>query len=59
VSSLGKVIGPSVGKEAVAETIARLLDVYRERREEGEEFLQTVRRIGVEPFSERVYGTTH
>jgi sulfite reductase (NADPH) hemoprotein beta-component len=59
VSSLGKVIGPPVGKEAVAETIARLLDVYVERREEGEEFLQTVRRIGVEPFSERVYGTTH
>jgi sulfite reductase (NADPH) hemoprotein beta-component len=59
VSSLGKVIGPSVGKEAVAETIARLLDVYLERREDGEEFLQTVRRIGVEPFSERVYGTTH
>ncbi|HUG73194.1 MAG TPA: nitrite/sulfite reductase [Steroidobacteraceae bacterium] len=59
VSSLGKVIGPSVGKEAVAETIARLLDVYREQREEGEEFLQTVRRIGVEPFSDRVYGTTH
>jgi sulfite reductase (NADPH) hemoprotein beta-component len=59
VSSLGKVIGPSVGKEAVAETIARLLDVYRERREEGEEFLQTVRRIGVEPFSDRVYDKTH
>jgi sulfite reductase (NADPH) hemoprotein beta-component len=59
VSSLGKVIGPSVGKEAVAETIARLLDVYLEQREDGEEFLQTVRRIGIEPFSERVYGTTH
>jgi sulfite reductase (NADPH) hemoprotein beta-component len=59
VSSLGKVIGPSVGKEAVAETIARLLDVYVERREEGEEFLQTVRRIGVDPFRERVDGTTH
>jgi sulfite reductase (NADPH) hemoprotein beta-component len=59
ISSLGDVIGPSVGKEQVAETIARLLDVYVERREEGEEFLQTVRRIGTEPFSERVYGKTH
>jgi sulfite reductase (NADPH) hemoprotein beta-component len=58
-SSLGEVIGPSVGKENVAETIARILDVYVEQREQGEEFLQTVRRIGVEPFSDRVYGKTH
>ncbi len=58
-SSLGEVIGPSVGKENVAETIARILDVYVEQREDGEDFLQTVRRIGVEPFSDRVYGKTH
>jgi len=43
----------------VAETIARILEVYVERREEGEEFLQTVRRIGVEPFGERVYAAAH
>ena len=53
------VIGPSVAKDAVAETIARILDVYVERREAGEEFLATVRRIGVEPFSERVYAAAH
>ncbi len=58
-SALGEVIGPSVAKDAVAETIARLLDVYVENREEGEEFLQTVRRIGVAPFSERVYAKAH
>jgi sulfite reductase (NADPH) hemoprotein beta-component len=58
-SSLGKVIGPSVAKSEVAETIARILDVYVARREEGEEFIDTVRRIGVEPFSERVYAAAH
>jgi sulfite reductase (NADPH) hemoprotein beta-component len=58
-SALGKVIGPSVAKLAVAETIASILDVYVERREDGEEFLDTVRRIGVTPFGERVYGTAH
>ncbi|MFO7324231.1 MAG: nitrite/sulfite reductase [Pseudomonadota bacterium] len=57
--ALGEVIGPSVAKDAVAETIAKLLEVYVENREEGEEFLQTVRRIGVKPFSERVYGKAH
>jgi sulfite reductase (NADPH) hemoprotein beta-component len=59
ISSLGEVIGPSVAKDAVAQTIAQILDVYLARREEGEEFLQTVRRIGVDPFSERVYGKSH
>jgi sulfite reductase (NADPH) hemoprotein beta-component len=45
-----------VAKEAVAETIARLLEVYlRERQGEEERFLDTVRRIGLEPFQERVY----
>jgi sulfite reductase (NADPH) hemoprotein beta-component len=58
-SSLGEVIGPSVAKDAVAETIARILDVYVARREDGEEFLDTVRRIGVDPFSEKVYAAAH
>ncbi len=59
ITSLGEVIGPSVAKHTVAETIARILEVYVERREEGEEFLQTIRRIGVEPFGERVYAAAH
>jgi sulfite reductase (NADPH) hemoprotein beta-component len=55
-ASLGEVIGPSVAKHAVAETIARILDVYVEQRAGNDEtFLQTVRRIGVAPFKERVY----
>jgi sulfite reductase (NADPH) hemoprotein beta-component len=58
--SLGEVIGPSVPQVAVADTIAMLLTVYIEQREgEQETFLQTVRRIGVEPFRERVYATDH
>src|SRR5512139_3326253 len=58
-SALGDVIGPSVGKTVVAETIEKILDVYLAEREEGEEFLETVRRIGVEPFAENVYATAH
>ena len=56
VSSLGSVIGPSVAKDAVAETIAKLLDVYVAQRQEEEPFLETVRRVGVQPFREKVYG---
>jgi sulfite reductase (NADPH) hemoprotein beta-component len=58
--SLGEVIGPSVPKEAVAETLASLLDVYVEERASAEEsFLETVRRIGVEPFKERAYAADY
>ncbi|MFI4913825.1 MAG: nitrite/sulfite reductase [Steroidobacterales bacterium] len=58
--SLGEVIGPSVPKAEVAETLGKILEVYvRERHGEDETFLHTVRRIGIEPFQERVYETDH
>jgi sulfite reductase (NADPH) hemoprotein beta-component len=56
-ASLGTVIGPSVKKADVPETIARLLAVYVEYRQTDEKFLETVRRVGVKPFKERVYAT--
>jgi sulfite reductase (NADPH) hemoprotein beta-component len=55
---LGQVIGPSVAKNEVAETLARLLDVYIENRQAEERFLDTVRRLGVKPFKDRVYATS-
>jgi sulfite reductase (NADPH) hemoprotein beta-component len=55
-AALGEVIGPSVPKSAVADTIQKLVDVYVEERHEEERFIDTVRRIGVEPFQARVYG---
>jgi sulfite reductase (NADPH) hemoprotein beta-component len=59
-ATLGEVIGPSVPKEQVSETIARLLEVYvRERHGDEERFVDAVRRIGLEPFQERVYETHH
>ena len=58
-TTLGDVIGPSVAKTEVAETIARILDVYVANREDGEEFLETYRRLGVLPFRERVYAAAH
>jgi sulfite reductase (NADPH) hemoprotein beta-component len=59
-AALGEVIGPSVPKDQVSDTIARLLEVYvRERRGDDERFVDAVRRIGIEPFQERVYETHH
>jgi sulfite reductase (NADPH) hemoprotein beta-component len=56
-AALGTVIGPSVAKGEVAETISRLLEVYIAERREEERFLDVVRRIGVKPFKEKVYAT--
>ena len=48
-------VGPSFAQEEIPEVIARLLDVYLNRREEGESFLETYRRIGIAPFREAAY----
>ena len=55
-ASLGDILGPAVPKHEVADTLERLLQVYVEQREAGERFLDTVRRLGLKPFKERVYG---
>ncbi len=57
-AALGTVIGPSVAQNDVAETLARILHVYVDQRQEGERFLETFRRVGVAPFKARVYAPT-
>jgi sulfite reductase (NADPH) hemoprotein beta-component len=54
-ASLGERLGRAIPKDQVVDTVATLLDVYKEQRHEDELFLATVRRIGVDPFKERVY----
>jgi sulfite reductase (NADPH) hemoprotein beta-component len=44
-----------VPKNEVANTLDRILWVYLERRQDGERFLDTFRRIGLEPFRVRAY----
>ena len=54
-SSLGKVIGRSFTFAQTPEVIARLLQVYVRERFADERFIDTVRRIGHNPFKEYVY----
>ncbi len=58
-AALGKVIGPSFTADEMSDVIARLIGVYLERRHDDERFIDAVRRIGLEPFKERVYVTAH
>jgi sulfite reductase (NADPH) hemoprotein beta-component len=54
-ASLGAVIGPSFAAEEMPGVIQHLIDVYIQERTEEERFIDTVRRLGVAPFKERVY----
>jgi len=56
-SALGRVIGPSFARADVPDVIARLIECYLRRRDSEEErFIDVVRRIGIDPFKESVYG---
>ncbi len=59
-ATLGKVIGPAFAHDQVPDVIEKLIEVYLAGREgEEERFIDTVRRIGIEPFKDYVYGTDH
>jgi len=56
-AAIGKVIGPSVSQAEVPDVIEKLVEVYIARRDGDEErFIDAVRRLGIEPFKEAVYG---
>lgn len=54
-ASIGERLGKAIPKEDVVDTVGHLLDAYVDLRHEDESFLATVRRVGVDPFKERVY----
>ncbi len=56
-ASLGEVIGPSFRAAEMPDVVQRLLETYVEQRHADESFIDTVRRIGLEPFKARVYTT--
>jgi len=54
-ASLGERLGRAIPKHEVVDTVATLLEVFKELRHDDELFLTTVRRVGIDPFKERVY----
>ncbi len=55
-SAVGRIIGPSFSAVDVPEVIGRLIDTHVALRADGERFVDTVQRVGIEPFKARVYG---
>ncbi|HHJ38319.1 MAG: sulfite reductase [Methylothermaceae bacteria B42] len=54
-ASLGTRLGPALAKDQVATAMETIIQTYVDLRQEDEPFLDMVRRVGIEPFKERVY----
>jgi len=54
-AQLGKVIGPSFAAAEMPDVVEKIIQVYVEHRHADERFVDTLDRIGIEPFKTRVY----
>jgi sulfite reductase (NADPH) hemoprotein beta-component len=54
-ASLAQILGPAVAVDAVPGAVDSLVQTYMLHRKDGERFLDTVRRTGLQPFKEAVY----
>ncbi len=56
-TSLGEILGPAFGEAEIPDAIETLVDTYVSLRHEGERFLDTYRRVGIQPFREKLYAS--
>ncbi len=54
--SIGKIIGPGFDEDGVVDAVEKATEVYKNLREGDERFLDTYRRVGLDPFKEAIYG---
>jgi len=54
-ASIGDILGPSFAADRVPDVIEEILNTYLDLRTEGEEFIDTYRRVGIQSFKERAY----
>ncbi|WP_411725591.1 nitrite/sulfite reductase [Methyloglobulus sp.] len=54
-AAIGERLGPAVPKDQVTLAITTILDVYVKQRLDEESFLDMVKRVGIDPFKDKVY----
>ena len=54
-TSLGRITGPGFDEDGIVDAVEKATDVYLAQRKDGERFLDTYRRIGIDPFKEAIY----
>ena len=55
-AAIGTIIGPGFRAEAVPDVIDTIISTYLANRLDGENFIDTWRRVGAPPFKEALYG---
>lgn len=55
-TSQAKITGPGFDEDGIVDAVERTVERYRELRTPGERFLDTYRRVGLDPFKEAIYG---
>jgi sulfite reductase (NADPH) hemoprotein beta-component len=56
-AAVGRILGPAVPYDGVVEAVECVIQTYRAIRKGDERFIDTVRRTGITPFKEALYGT--
>lgn len=54
-AALAKILGPSFAQDEIPDVIDKLVNVYVRQRADGERFIDTYNRVGIEPFKSEVY----
>ena len=54
-ATLAQILGPALPADKVTGAVETLVETYLHERQDGERFLDTVRRTGMAPFKEAVY----
>ncbi len=56
-AAIGEIVGPAFSTAQVVDAVETVIDTYLDIRQEGEPFVDTCRRTGLEPFREGLYAT--
>ena len=54
-ASIGNILGPSFPAEDIPDVLEEILNTYLDMRLEHESFLETYKRVSIQPFKERAY----
>jgi sulfite reductase (NADPH) hemoprotein beta-component len=54
-ASLARIVGPGFSEDGVVDAVEKALETYRALRQDGERFLDTYRRVGLDPFKAALY----
>ncbi|MBX3446526.1 MAG: nitrite/sulfite reductase [Parvibaculaceae bacterium] len=54
-TAIGEIVGPAFTEGEIVDAIEKIVNTYLGTRQDGERFIDTYRRVGIEPFKENLY----